>query len=196
MATDTKSQILQTALKMFLKKNYKEVSLNDIVNEVGLTKGAFYHYYTGKEQVFQEAVKYFYNHVIITDYKDFPQTSLKNFYTAYLQNMQKDMEGVDTGDMNFFIFMSEALSRISDFKAIHAAQRKKEQWAWAEIIGIAKRNKEIKSTLHDEDIAMLFLDLCDGIMMNSVFSQKEETGVVQELQKTLDNLYDLLVNKK
>ncbi|KAA6311468.1 HTH-type transcriptional repressor KstR2, partial [termite gut metagenome] len=65
MTTDTKSQILQTALKMFLRSSYKEVSLRDIVNEVGLTKGAFYHYYTSKEQVFEEAVKYFYNHVMI-----------------------------------------------------------------------------------------------------------------------------------
>jgi AcrR family transcriptional regulator len=121
MATDTKSQILQTALKMFLKKNYKEVSLNDIVNEVGLTKEDSYHYYTGKKHGLQDAVKYFYYHVIITDYKNFTQTTLKNFYTAYLQNMQKDMEGVDTGDMNFFIFISKTLSKISDFKEIHHA---------------------------------------------------------------------------
>ncbi|MDR1882398.1 MAG: hypothetical protein LBR26_06395, partial [Prevotella sp.] len=100
------------------------------------------------------------------------------------------------GDMNFFIFMSEAVLRIIDFKAIHSGQRKKECWAWTEIISVAKRNKEIKSALPDEDIAMLFLDLCDGIMMNSVFSQKEETGVMKELKRALDNLYDLLVNKK
>jgi hypothetical protein len=65
-----------------------------------------------------------------------------------------------------------------------------------EIIGGAKHNKVIKSTLHDEDIAMLFLDLCNGIMMNSVLAQKEKTRVIQKLKTALDNLYDLLVNKK
>ncbi|KAA6302565.1 MAG: HTH-type transcriptional repressor KstR2 [Candidatus Ordinivivax streblomastigis] len=195
MTTDTKSQILQTALKMFLRNSYKDVSLRDIVNEVGLTKGAFYHYYTSKEEVFEEAVKYFYNHVMIADYKDFPRTSLKDFYPAYLEKLQKfDME--DMEDTNFFIFISEAANRIADFLDIHSGQRKKERWAWSEIIGIAKQNKEIKSTLPDNDIAMLFLNLSDGIMYNSTFAKKNEIVTLQELKRDWDNLYRLLANKK
>jgi AcrR family transcriptional regulator len=197
MTTDTKSQILQTALKMFLRGSYKEVSLRDIVNEVNLTKGAFYHYYTSKEQVFEEAVKYFYNHVMIADYKGFPRTSLKDFYLAYLDKLQNfDMDDMDMEGTNFFIFMSEAANRISDFLDIHSGQRKKERWAWSEIIGIAKQNKEIKSILPDVDIAMLFLNLSDGIMYNSTFTKKNETEALQELKRDWDNLYNLLANKR
>ncbi|KAA6317563.1 hypothetical protein EZS27_032295, partial [termite gut metagenome] len=161
--------------------------------------GAFYHYYTSKEQVFEEAVKYFYNHVLITDYKGFPQTSLKDFYSAYLeklQNSSNNTDDIDAGDTNFFIFMSEAAHRISDFPAIHSAQRKKERWAWSEIIGIAKRNKEIKSTLPDEDIAVLFLNASDGVTINSAFSKKNGIETLQEFKKNWDNLYQLLANKK
>ncbi|KAA6314737.1 HTH-type transcriptional repressor KstR2 [termite gut metagenome] len=199
MTTDTKSQILQTALKMFLRSSYKEVSLRDIVNEVDLTKGAFYHYYTSKEQVFEEAVKYFYNHVMIADYKGFPRTSLKDFYTAYIKKMQNppsNMDDMDIEGTNFFIFMSEAANRISDFLDIHSGQRKKERWAWSEIIGIAKQNKEIKSILPDVDIAMLFLNLSDGIMYNSAISKKNVIETLQELKRDWDNLYRLLANKK
>ncbi|KAA6304319.1 HTH-type transcriptional repressor KstR2, partial [termite gut metagenome] len=97
---------------------------------------------------------------------------------------------------NFFIFMSEAANRISDFLDIHSGQRKKERWAWSEIIGIAKQNKEIKSILPDVDIAMLFLNLSDGIMYNSTFTKKNETEALQELKRDWDNLYNLLANKR
>ncbi|KAA6315289.1 hypothetical protein EZS27_034231 [termite gut metagenome] len=79
---------------------------------------------------------------------------------------------------------------------IYSGQRKKERWSWSEIIGIAKQNKEIKSTLPNEDIAMLFLNLSDGIACNSTFTKKSEIEALQELKRDWDNLYRLLANKK
>ncbi|MDR0713887.1 MAG: TetR/AcrR family transcriptional regulator [Bacteroidales bacterium] len=188
-------QILKTALNMFLRSSYKEVSLSDIVREVGLTKGAFYHYYRSKEQVFEEATRYFYNHVAIMDYKKFPRTSLKDFYLAYLEKMQDSPEGIDnpdTGNTNVFIFISEAIRHVPDFFEIHFAQKKKECWAWAEIIGIAKQKKEIKTTLPDDHIAMLFLNVSDGIAMNSALSRRNMEEAKLEVKRDWDNLYSML----
>lgn len=194
--TDSKKQILQTALKLFLNNSYKEVSLRDIVNEVGLTKGAFYHYYTSKEQLFEEVVRYFYTKVIITNYRDFPQTSLKDFYEYYLKALQEPDDFGDKGDMNFFIFISEASKRIPDFLEIHIAQRKTELWAWTEIIETAKSNKEIKTNIPNEDLAIMFLDMSDGISMNRAFTQKSGIDSLYEVRKNWDNLYSLLKANK
>lgn len=190
---DSKSQIVLTALKLFLRNSYKEVSLRDIVNEVGLTKGAFYHYYTSKEQLFEEVVRYFYSHIMITDYYDFPKTSLKEFYEHYLKILQTPhkIDEVE-GDTNFFIFISDAAKRLPTFKEIHLAQRKKELRAWTEIIDIAKRQKEIKSTISNEYLARMFLNISDGISMNRAFSGKTGEDVITELITDWDNLYKLL----
>jgi len=196
--TNSKKQILQTALKLFLRNSYREVSLRDIVNEVGLTKGAFYHYYTSKEQLFEEAVKYFYNNAIITNYNNFPKTSLKEFYDYYLKVLQEpdDFDEIE-GDMNFFIFISEASKRIPDFLEIHIAQRKKELWAWSEIIGIAKYNKEIKTHIPDKDLALMFLNMSDGVSMNRAISKKDGIEALNDVKKDWDNLYNILkTNKK
>jgi AcrR family transcriptional regulator len=198
MTTDSKKQILHTALKLFLKNSYKEVSLRDIVNEVGLTKGAFYHYYTSKEQLFEEAVKCFYNNTIITDYSKFPKTSLKEFYMYYLNTLQKpDDFGESDEDMNLFTFLSEASKRIPDFLEIHLAQRKKERWGWAEIIGIAKSNREIKANIPDEELADLFLKISDGIVMEgAITAGKGEQESLEEIKRTWDNMYNLLKTSK
>jgi len=196
--TDSKKQILHTALRLFLRNSYKEVSLRDIVNEVGLTKGAFYHYYTSKDQLFEEAVKYFYNNGIITNYSGFPKTTLKEFYEYYLHVLQQpdDFDEIE-GDMNFFIFISEASKRIPDFLEIHIAQRKKEIWAWSEIIETAKRNKEIRTNIPNDQLAAMFLNMSDGISMNRAISRKVGPEALDEVKRDWDNLYNLLkINKK
>ncbi|GHV20010.1 hypothetical protein FACS1894174_01030 [Bacteroidia bacterium] len=197
MTTDSKNQILQTALGLFLRNSYKEVSLRDIVKEVGLTKGAFYHYYTSKDQVFEEAVKYFYNHVMIGNYHDFPKSSLKEFYEYYLNTLEEPDDFDDIGtDMNLFIFLSDANKRLPAFSEIQAAQRKKELWAWTEIMETAKRSKEIKTNIPNEELAAMFLNINDGVAMNKIISRKNEDDIMQEMKTDWDNLYNLLKTSK
>ncbi|MDR3129397.1 MAG: TetR/AcrR family transcriptional regulator [Tannerellaceae bacterium] len=50
---EVKEHILKTALTLFLQKSFKEVIMNDIVEKTGMSKGAFYHYYSSKEKVFE-----------------------------------------------------------------------------------------------------------------------------------------------
>jgi AcrR family transcriptional regulator len=39
----TREKILKVALEFFLNNTYREVSINDIVREAGITKGGHYH---------------------------------------------------------------------------------------------------------------------------------------------------------
>ncbi len=58
--SDTKAHILMVSLKLFLQKNFKEVTMKEIVEETGLSKGAFYHYFESKEKLFYEIIDYFF----------------------------------------------------------------------------------------------------------------------------------------
>ncbi|WP_221412272.1 TetR/AcrR family transcriptional regulator [Dysgonomonas sp. 511] len=196
---DSKKQILQTALKLFLKNSYKEVSLRDIVNEVGLAKGAFYHYYSSKDELFEEVVKYFYNNAIIANYSNFPKQSLEEFYKHYLNVLQEpdDFDEIEEDrGMNIFTFLSDAAKRIPDFLEIHTAQRKKERWAWTEIIETAKRNKEIKTNIKNEELASLFLKISDGIVIDQAISKEDNIALLKEMERDWDNLYSLLKTNK
>lgn len=55
---NTKSTILEVAGQLFLAKGYEQTRISDIINGLdGLTKGAIYHYFDSKEDIFNEVVK-------------------------------------------------------------------------------------------------------------------------------------------
>ncbi len=189
---DTKKNILQKSLELFLSKSYKEVTLDEIVKAIGLTKGAFYHHYKNKEEVFEESVKYFYSHFMITDFSIFPGASLKAFYKAYLVRMTEESTGLsDRKDYNILLFLVEAKRRVASYTEIHARQRKKEQAAWRKIVDQAKRNKEINTTIPGKNIASMFMNLCDGIALNNL-AMSDEDNALKEISNDWDNLYKLL----
>ncbi len=54
---NTKAKILEVAGHLFLTKGYDETRISDIINGLdGLTKGAIYHYFDSKEDIFNEVV--------------------------------------------------------------------------------------------------------------------------------------------
>jgi AcrR family transcriptional regulator len=47
----TRQRIYDTAVSLFLKKGYDKVSIDEICEKVGLTKGAFYSHFKSKDQI-------------------------------------------------------------------------------------------------------------------------------------------------
>lgn len=47
----TKQNILETAMRLFTKKGLENVKVEDVVKEVGVTRGAFYHYFKSREEL-------------------------------------------------------------------------------------------------------------------------------------------------
>ena len=54
---DTKETILLTALRLFAEKGYEAVSVSDIAEKLGLSKGALYRHYPGKYAIFESILK-------------------------------------------------------------------------------------------------------------------------------------------
>lgn len=46
-----KEKILDTCIQLFGQKGYKETSIQDIVEAIGVTKGTFYYYYKSKQEI-------------------------------------------------------------------------------------------------------------------------------------------------
>ena len=190
---ETRDYILIKTLELFLQKSYKEVTMKEIVDKTGLSKGAFYHYFSSKDAVFEEVVKYFYDNIMITDYSNFPQTSLKDFCSTYTERLRNAPNLTDEAkdETNLFVFISEASRKIPTFAEIHNNQKKKEIDAWSEAVRNARKKKEIQSDLSDTDIAKMFIYLSDGVSLTAI-TQKPSEETLDELTKAWDNLYSLL----
>ena len=53
-ALSTRRKIYDTAVSLFVKKGYSKVTIDDICNKMGLSKGAFYNYFKSKDQIIME----------------------------------------------------------------------------------------------------------------------------------------------
>ncbi|HEX9316612.1 MAG TPA: ScbR family autoregulator-binding transcription factor [Actinomycetota bacterium] len=53
----TRERILEAAAQAFDRRGYLGVNLNDVVQELGLTKGALYHFFPNKERLAVEIVR-------------------------------------------------------------------------------------------------------------------------------------------
>ena len=49
--TSLRKKIVETAHLYFSEKGYDKTSVNDIINKLGISKGAFYHYFSSKVEV-------------------------------------------------------------------------------------------------------------------------------------------------
>ncbi len=55
----TKEVIIKTALKLFLSKGFNETSMNEIAQEVGVSKPAIYHHFKNKDELVGAIFDYF-----------------------------------------------------------------------------------------------------------------------------------------
>lgn len=46
-----KHELLQTAMRLFAKQGYEQTTVNQIIAELNISKGAFYHHYSSKEDL-------------------------------------------------------------------------------------------------------------------------------------------------
>jgi AcrR family transcriptional regulator len=56
---DTREKILESARRLFNRKGYSGVSIEEIMSEAGLTHGGFYRHFGGKDELYAAAVRQF-----------------------------------------------------------------------------------------------------------------------------------------
>ena len=196
---DSKEHILEVSFNLFLQKNFKEVTMQEIVDKTGLSKGAFYHYFKSKEQVFEEVINHYYSDYIISDFTIFSQTSLVQFYTDVLLERRRKvttskMMGTNEDKVftsNHYFLMFDAMKLLPDFKRQRIQQHKDELKAWIKIIGAAKKNKEINSKMDDDKIAKLFIHSGKGVGINCIMEDNPDP--TKEVKALWDGLYNELI---
>lgn len=177
---DTKDHILKVSFGLFLQKSFKEVTMKEIVEKTGLSKGAFYHYFDSKEQIYLEIINQAFSSLIYVDYSKFNKNSLNAFYHDYINYLNRIYESFqsssngDSFDLNYYSLIFDALRLFPDFKEKILQSSRQELEAWKDVIHVAIENGEIKSFMSDEEIAGVFVHTNSGIGMNNMIIGKSD----------------------
>lgn len=195
--SNSREHILSVAFHLFLQKSFKEVTLREIVEKTELSKGAFYHYFTSKEQLFLELVNNVFSSVLDIPYDSFSKDSLYNFYVDYINYYTENLKRQNNEEVgcitnfNYISLIFDAIKLFPDFQEKLLESKKVQLNAWKEIIHSARSRGEIEATMSDEQIANMFINSSGGIEMNSIFIGSSE-GVGISLVSLWDSFYKQL----
>jgi len=185
---ESREHILKVAFKLFLQKNFKEVTMREIVEKTGLSKGAFYHYFESKEQLFLEIMNHYFSNVMNADFSKYSHESLWQFCADYLDDLLQKMDAATDENkdlnVNFYFLIFDALKMLPDFKERIFEQQEQELKSWKKIIKIARKKGEIKSEMSDEQIAKFFIYSNDGVGIRLMTD-----GSITKMRKELRSLW-------
>jgi AcrR family transcriptional regulator len=193
---NTKEHILEIALGLFLEKSFKEVTMNDIVKKTGMSKGAFYHYFSSKEDLFREILQNFLSMTSI-DYSSFSKESLAQFKTDYVAELEKRIQLSQKAkenslkNANYFFMIFDGLKLFPEIRKQTHDSLEIEVNAWKRIVAIARKSGEIRSKMADEQIAKMFVFISDGIGMRLMVENKLDQ-MTHEIVTIWDGLYKQL----
>ncbi|HLZ16540.1 MAG TPA: helix-turn-helix domain-containing protein [Cyclobacteriaceae bacterium] len=195
---DSREHILATSLQLFLQKSFKEVTMREIVEQTGLSKGAFYHYFSSKEQVFEEILHHFFADFFREDFNQLPNDGLLQFYSARLADMERKLKAAEMKfgsnnkqqvfNSNYYYLLFDAMKMLPSFKKELFAHQGEELKAWIRVVRTARKNKEIDTKMTDAQVAKLFIFAGDGMGINLILTD-DITKMKRELQSLWDGIY-------
>ncbi|WP_207767811.1 TetR/AcrR family transcriptional regulator [Heyndrickxia camelliae] len=56
-----RKELIKTAIKLFAEKGFQSTSVQDIVSNYGISKGAFYNYFSSKEELLVDIFRYYHD---------------------------------------------------------------------------------------------------------------------------------------
>jgi AcrR family transcriptional regulator len=198
MAT-TKDKLLQVAFREFLMHTYKDVTLGHLVLELGVTKGAFYHHFSSKHDVFVQVVDAYlgsFDELFTREY-DAEMKLADNLLVLIetsIQKMHETVEGLGEGlgMVNFYGFLLEAFKYYPGFREkVTEKQKRKELEFYVGYINAAKLHKEIRVSVDSLLLAEMVRNLFDGIAFNEYFSDPDE-NIILKIRQSLDFVVELI----
>ncbi|MGD9153873.1 MAG: helix-turn-helix domain-containing protein, partial [Bacillota bacterium] len=166
-------------------------TMQEIVAKTGMSKGAFYHYFESKEQLFLEVINHFTSSIFM-DYSKLSKDSLYQFYHDYIKYLNDTIlsflskrNEMAIFSINYYTLMFDAIKLFLSFQGRMREFFQVEQKVWEEMVRFARAKGEIKSDVNDEQIANMFIYSCDGVGMHNIMA-----GNIENMTNILLVLWD------
>lgn len=196
--SDTEDDILEAATKLFLQRSYDAVSIKDITEAVGVTKGALYHHFSSKEELFSEVIGREF-HAYQIDFGRLPKHSFHAFYRAVFKEMKHlfivptaTPNGKERGlQFNHFRLIWDAMQVVDGFSKSVGKYFVCEQTAWSDVVGQAVTKGELRPELEPDRVGELFFSASSGCWLRCLMRGQAE-AIPEAVLSYWDDLYALL----
>lgn len=180
--TDLRQKIIQSALLLFEKQGFHGVTVNQIVEDVGTSKGGFYHHFTSKDELL------FVIHDTFITYVLEKATIANETYhspTKKLQAIIKDFVKVfDLYKPHISVFYQETIYLKPQYESLIKRKRDQFKQIITKAIAEGKNVQEFRSNLPVEITTMAILG-----MVNWTYKWYKRDGT-----KSIDEIGDIYVD--
>lgn len=196
----SKRKILDSAFSLFLTGSYTAVSMKEIQEASGLSRGAIYHHFKSKEEIYEEVITEYLLPVFssYSTVSDEHKGSLLETIQASVKarqshvNLLKEATSFKLVDFYFFKFVFQATEHSESFKENVNLLVEKEFNSWRNVIQAAMRTGEIRSDIDIDSVTQLFIISPMGLGLSSAFFNYINSVNTNDLRNVYLRYYSLL----
>lgn len=188
-----KQEILEAARKVFIKKGYIQATMQDIIDEAGISRGALYSYFNSIEHVFEELLK-------LDDEKDISFIKIDDDYTSSWKQL---IDWIRLQKHNISSNNAFLLSKIEFFLMKHRESNKSSSsyiteryknliTAITDFIDKGTEKKQFHPCKSSEFIALYILSFFDGLTIDTFNLSLELTRVNEQIDILIFTLENML----
>lgn len=193
---NTKERITKIALQLFLTKGYA-VGINEIIEKSGTSKGAFYHHFASKGQLFIDTIEtFFLSNLNEIDFIEDPNLSFRQKILKLVNNSYKPFQEIkelisEKNGLNYLSIIAEYPNHenLRNKNHLHFNQFMD---AIGKIIHKAIEDGSIKRSVNINTLSYQIGMLIDGSIFDAIMMYNSVEKAEQACLLAVDQLVDIL----
>jgi len=178
-SSETRELLMRKALVLFLQRSYGSVSVGDLQQETQVSRGAMYHHFKGKEELFRCVI----DRYLFPVFRLMPDDDglegphpLRDALERMMTRCEEYVEGLrqitehKLNDFAFYRLMVQAEEFYDGFSARVKELVEAERRAWQRVLNYAVRAREIHPEVDIDLYITLFSTLQAGLGLHSLFT--------------------------
>ncbi|MBR4598374.1 MAG: TetR/AcrR family transcriptional regulator [Opitutales bacterium] len=186
---NTRDLILANTFVLLLKNGRDNVSISDIQNKTGISRGLIYKYFSGKSELVFEACKKFFFEEFFADMENMTLGGCVDFLSKNLRRVMRmlsEIAGEKIDVLKYNLLYAEMLMRDERLKAY---ARKWSEFLGRKVLRRAKKSGEIKD-VPDSFVRNVFLDVVGRV--SYLGSESGNFDYCDSIVRDMKILYNLL----
>ena len=158
---ERRDALLQSALEEFVERGYEQASMNQIIARAGVSKGAMYYYFEGKEDLFATLIeRQVLEHWQAIGPLPVEQLTAHTFWDELRQFMLRFMEFFFSDNLHLRLWRvcQQACQDPHLARVMHKRMGQKQDF----LRGLVTRGQEVGAVRRDMEVELL-VQLCDAV---------------------------------
>ncbi|MFP3390760.1 TetR family transcriptional regulator [Brevibacillus sp. SIMBA_040] len=188
-----KTLLLQAAKRVFLAKGYTKATMQDVMDEAGISRGALYAYFDNVEHLYMELLQFEDQQDVLFFSPNDDETSWQQI-TNWVHKQQKEIEQIEQtltqANSEYFLSIRDSKKQEGDTYSTTRYDRIVD--ALTVLFQSGAKKGELQPRLPAEMISRYLVSFIDGLMLDTAHLGAEKTRVAEQIEALLFSLREML----